>query len=203
MQTLILNHYPLAIRQINDIQQIAKAEDIEFSKLDASINSVIKNMSVLTADETGVQRFEKVLGLKPEAGQSLDDRKICIMAMGNRGKISIKELETMLSQYCEGIRLETNINNMELAVVREESIISIHTIHNILEENLPLNIFYHFLTKLESNANQKIMAVPKIGTRLKIKPQLRQQCKVNGKADLKAVVFCGGDMAVKAQAGKT
>lgn len=33
MQTMILNHYPPVIKQIKDIQQIAKAEDIEFTKL--------------------------------------------------------------------------------------------------------------------------------------------------------------------------
>ena len=58
MQTLILNHYPPVIKQIKEMQQIAKAEDIEFSKLNVSINEVIRNMFVFTADETGVMRFE-------------------------------------------------------------------------------------------------------------------------------------------------
>ena len=75
MQTLILNHYPPVIKQIKEMQQIAKAEDIEFSKLNVSINEVIRNMFVFTADETGVIRFEKLLGIKPKAAQSLDDYK--------------------------------------------------------------------------------------------------------------------------------
>lgn len=33
---MILNHYPPVIKQIKDIQQIAKAEDIEFTKLNMS-----------------------------------------------------------------------------------------------------------------------------------------------------------------------
>ena len=89
MQTLILNHYPPVIKQIKDIQQIAKAEDIEFSKLNTSINEVIRNMFVFTANETGVQRFEKLLGIKPKAAQSLDDRKIYILSMMNRRKMSL------------------------------------------------------------------------------------------------------------------
>lgn len=54
---MILNHYPPVIKQIKDIQQIAKAEDIEFTKLNTSITEVIRNMFVFTADETGVKRF--------------------------------------------------------------------------------------------------------------------------------------------------
>lgn len=38
---MILNHYPPVIKQIKDIQQIAKAEDIEFTKLNTSITEVI------------------------------------------------------------------------------------------------------------------------------------------------------------------
>ena len=88
MQTLILNHYPPVIKQIKEMQQIAKAEDIEFSKLNVSINKVIRNMFVFTADETGVMRFEKLLGIKPKAAQSLDDRKIYILSMMNRRKMT-------------------------------------------------------------------------------------------------------------------
>ena len=54
---MILTHYPPVIKQIKDIQQIAKAEDIEFTKLNTSITEVIRNMFVFTADETGVKRF--------------------------------------------------------------------------------------------------------------------------------------------------
>ena len=57
---MILNHYPPVIKQIKDIQQIAKAEDIEFTKLNTSITEVIRNMFVFTANETGVKRFEKL-----------------------------------------------------------------------------------------------------------------------------------------------
>ena len=63
MQTLILNHYPPVIQQIREIQQIANAEDIEFSKLNRAIDRVIKNMFIFTSDETGVARFEAILGI--------------------------------------------------------------------------------------------------------------------------------------------
>ena len=84
MQEVIINHYPPVIRQIKEIQQIARAEDLEFEKLKAVTTQVIRNMFVYTADETGVKRFEKVFKITPKASQSLEDRKAYILSMMNR-----------------------------------------------------------------------------------------------------------------------
>ena len=150
MQTLILNHYPPVIKQIKEMQQIAKAEDIEFSKLNVSINEVIRNMFVFTADETGVIRFEKLLGIKPKAAQSLDDRKIYILSMMNRRKMSLSELMAMLSNYSEGITLLNDIANMEMIVEINTDAGSLDTLNSIIDEILPLNIYFMFAMQRET-----------------------------------------------------
>jgi len=66
MQTAIINHYPSAIRNIREIQQIATSEDIEFSKLKANMVRILENMFILTADELGISRFENMLKIIPE-----------------------------------------------------------------------------------------------------------------------------------------
>lgn len=150
MQTLILNNYPPVIKQIKDIQQIAKAEDIEFSKLNTSINEVIRNMFVFTANETGVQRFEKLLGIKPKAAQSLDDRKIYILSMMNRRKMSLSELMTMLSNYSEGITILNDIANMEMIVEINTDAGNLDMLNKIIDEILPLNIYFMFAMQREA-----------------------------------------------------
>lgn len=150
MQTLILNHYPPVIKQIKEMQQIAKAEDIEFSKLNVSINEVIRNMFVFTADETGVMRFEKLLGIKPKAAQSLDDRKIYILSMMNRRKMSLSELMAMLSNYSEGITILNDIANMEMIVEINTDAGSLDMLNNIIDEILPLNIYFMFAMQRET-----------------------------------------------------
>lgn len=156
MQTLILNHYPPVIKQIKEIQQIAKAEDIEFSKLNVSINEVIRNMFVFTANETGVQRFEKLLGIKPKAAQSLDDRKIYILSMMNRRKMSLSELMTMLSNYSEGITILSNIANMEMIVEINTDAGSLDMLNSIIDEILPLNIYFMFAMQRETVIKYRI-----------------------------------------------
>jgi hypothetical protein len=156
MQTLILNHYPPVIKQIKEIQQIAKAEDIEFSKLNVSINEVIRNMFVYTADESGVQRFEKILGIKPKAAQSIDDRKIYILSIMNRRKMSLQELTAMLSNYSEGLTLLNNISNMEMIVEINTDAGSLEILNQIIDEILPLNIYFEFALQRETVIKYKI-----------------------------------------------
>lgn len=173
MQTLILNHYPPVLKQIKEIQQITKAEDIEFTKLNSSINEVICNMSVFTANETGVQQFEKLLGIKPKAAQSLEDRKIYIMSVMNGREMSVSEIEALLSQYCKSIELLYDTYTEEVTVKIEESTISIDMMNSILEEILPVNVYYRFLTKVRKTAQNKIIIAQKIGAQLKIKACLK------------------------------
>ena len=156
MQTLILNHYPPVIKQIKEMQQIAKAEDIEFSKLNVSINEVIRNMFVFTADETGVMRFEKLLGIKPKAAQSLDDRKIYILSMMNRRKMSLSELMAMLSNYSEGITILNDIANMEMIVEINTDAGSLDMLNKIIDEILPLNIYFMFAMQRETVIKYRI-----------------------------------------------
>lgn len=156
MQTLILNHHPPVIKQIKDMQQIAKAEDIEFSKLNVSINEVIRNMFVFTADESGVRRFEKLLGITPKAAQSLDDRKIYIISMMNRRKMSLSELTAMLSNYSEGIKLINDMSNMEMIVEINTDAGSLETINNIIDEIIPLNIYFMFALQRETTIKYRL-----------------------------------------------
>lgn len=153
---MILNHYPPVIKQIKDIQQIAKAEDIEFTKLNTSITEVIRNMFVFTADETGVKRFEKLLGITPKTAQSLDDRKIYIISMMNRRKMSLEELTAMLSNYSEGIRLINDMSNFEMIVEINTDAGSLETINSIIDEILPLNIYFEFALQRQTTIKYKL-----------------------------------------------
>lgn len=156
MQGIIINHYPLVIRQIKEMQQIAKAEDIEFEKLKTLTNEVISNMFVFTANETGIARFEKILGITPKAAQSLDDRKIYIISMMNRRRMSLSELTAMLANYSEGIELLNDIANMHMIVTINTDASSVNTLNKIIDEILPMNIYFEFALQRETSIKYRI-----------------------------------------------
>ena len=58
MQTLILNHYPPVIKQIKEMQQIAKAEDIQVS--DEDVAAEIEKMAKAYGMEA--EKVSKFLG---------------------------------------------------------------------------------------------------------------------------------------------
>lgn len=148
MQTLILNHYPPVIKQIREMQQIAKSEDIEFEKLKSSLNGVTLNMFVLTADESGIVRFEKIFGITPQKTQTLDERRLCIIAKTQQGKISLGQLQNMLQEYSPGIKIISHMEDCELEIVIVGDAIDKNVIYKITDEILPLDIWFEILREL-------------------------------------------------------
>lgn len=143
MQEIIINHYPPVIRQIKEIHQIARAEDIEFNKLKVNAKQVSDNMFVLTANEVGLERFENVLNIKSN-NESLSIRRLNILSKLNRGKKTLSDIEKMLDDYVDDIktthdfinstmnlRFDLNISNMKNAIV-------------LLDEILPLDIYLNY-----------------------------------------------------------
>lgn len=113
-------------------------------------------MFVFTADETGVKRFEKLLGITPKAIQSIEDRKIYIISMMNRRKMSLSELTAMLSNYSEGITLNNDITNMEMIIEINTDAGSLETLNNIIDEILPMNIYFEFALQRETTIKYKL-----------------------------------------------
>lgn len=185
MQTLILNHYPPVIRQIKEIQQIAKAEDIEFSKLYVSINEVINNQFLFTANEIGIQHFEKILGIKPKAKQSLEDRKIYILSKLNQHKMSLSELVAILQGYAD-ISIKTNYDEGTLMLETTSNTLNAAIVYNMIDEIIPLNVHIKVRTVTQTKkAGVNIKTVYGYGEKIKVKCFLAGDIKVNPKQNIK------------------
>lgn len=142
MQTLISNHYPPVIKQIEEIKQIALAEDIEFSKLNVSIDKVIRNMFIFTADKTGIERYEHLFGIIPKASQSIEERRAIILFQANRRKMSLSELHAMLSGYLPGVQFVIDKKKMKLVVTIGVDAGNVEILRNTIDEILPLNVYF-------------------------------------------------------------
>lgn len=141
MQTTIINHYPSVIKQIKEIQQIAKAEDIEFSKLNGATEKVLNNMFVFMADETGVIRFETILGINNQL-KDLKARKLQIIAKLCKRKMSLSDLKLLIENYVEGLEMRCNIDELEIKTemggMERDKLLAVI---KILDDFIPLNIF--------------------------------------------------------------
>lgn len=138
----IINYYPPIIKQIKIIQQIAKAEDIEFEKLNAEKDKIEQNMFVLTADEIGVERFEKILNID-NALTDIESRKLYILANLCKSRLNLTDIKQMINIYAEEMEFICDINNMEIVIklmgTERDKLI---TINKIIDDFIPLNIYY-------------------------------------------------------------
>ncbi len=144
MQEGIIKYYPQILRNIKEIQQIANVEDCEFAKLKEEMATVLKNMFISTANEEGVHKFENMLGIVPKTMQTLNDRKILIMAMMNRRKLSISEIRAMLEEYSGEIEVNPDYDLEELIVKGSDEVSNISTIYKILDELISMQVYIRF-----------------------------------------------------------
>lgn len=140
----IINYYPPVVSQIKEIQQIAAAEDREFSKLAAASDGILRNMFISTADENGIARFEKLSGVIPDTSMTLEERKMHVLAVANKCKMTLLELMFMLSAYPGSIKLSCDYTASELFVDAGEDVTGTRVIYNILDSFLPLQVYIIF-----------------------------------------------------------
>ncbi len=147
MQTLIINHYPPVIQQIKEIQKIAKAEDIEFSKLKENTEEVIKDMFLFTATESGIIKLEDILGIKSKEEQSIEERRNYLYYSMNQRKMSLSELEKMFFNS-EKVCLEPDYDAEEIKVWIDTQTRNLKIIFEMLDNLLPLQIYIYFILEI-------------------------------------------------------
>lgn len=147
MQTLILNHYPPIVQQFKEIQEITKAEEIEFSKLKEKTEEVIKNMFLFTATESGISKLETILGIKPKEEQSIEERRNYLYYSMNQRKMSLSELQKMFFDL-EKIYLEPDYNLEEIRVWIDTQAKNLKLIFEMLDNLLPLQIYIYFVLEI-------------------------------------------------------
>ena len=159
----ILEYYPPIIKQIKEIQQIAKAEDKEFLKLAHESENVINNMFISTSNEEGVKRFEKLLGIIPDNGRTLEERRQDVIIHMNTPctyRTLLNKLEVL---YGAGnYEISRDLKNYSInVVVHSELRGQKKALETMLDYFLPMNIVFsaknevlrHFIIPIPAEMN--------------------------------------------------
>lgn len=141
----IIDYYPGVIGQIREIQQITAAEDLEFERLGKESRNVLDNMYILTANETGIAKFEKVLGIEPDPNISIEKRRLNILTKYGRKKLNLGQIRVLIHSFSEGAELENDYADMHTKVILYRQPENIAEIEKMLEDIIPLNIYISFV----------------------------------------------------------
>lgn len=89
----IIEWIPYAFRDIVEFQALAAAEDFEIDELHAVLETMMNDQFINDATETGIRRWERMLGINPALSATLDERRWAIL---NKLNINIPYTITML-----------------------------------------------------------------------------------------------------------
>lgn len=72
---VLKEYWPRCLQELIEFQQIANAEQPEFEKVVSDVKSAADDFFLVSLSEYGCERWEKILGLSVEPGDTLQDRR--------------------------------------------------------------------------------------------------------------------------------
>lgn len=79
----IVEYFPDVISKSEYMRNLANAEDLGLSLLKNNYDEIFKNLYVETATVDGIERYEQMLGILHKLDDSLEDRRVAILAKLN------------------------------------------------------------------------------------------------------------------------
>lgn len=137
-------YLPKFVRDYREIKETMEAEQPSVDEAWEDVGKVMNDQFVDTATESGIARYEKILGIKPKATHTLDERRFNILTkMNEQLPFTMETLENTLLQLCgkDGCSLFLNENayalTVKLALTNENNI---QAVTDMLNRMLPANM---------------------------------------------------------------
>ncbi len=97
----ILNYLPPVLREIGDFAQIASAEQEQFDGAEKAVADLKDNLFLSSLIETGVSRWETILGILPKAEDDLPTRRFRVAALlEGKTPYTLLSLKARLAALC-------------------------------------------------------------------------------------------------------
>ena len=119
MVSNLLEYFPAVFKDIREYQAVSLVETPEIKNLDLALLETMNNQFVLTLNENGCSRWEKILKIKKMDTDTLSDRRFRIQAKLNEQlPYSKRSLETQLANLCgaNGYELLMDKQNYKLSI---------------------------------------------------------------------------------------
>ena len=147
---VLKEYWPRCLQELIEFQQIANAEQPEFEKVVSDVKSAADDFFLVSLSEYGCERWEKILGLSAEPGDTLQDR---------RDRILIKYLDQLpytyrtllkyLATVSEDFTVTLNENAYDLYIrIRLEGYAQRDALAATLGQMIPANLILRLRTDI-------------------------------------------------------
>lgn len=108
----LLNFLPLFVQEYREIQAIMNAENTEIQKAENETETILNNQFIESCNSQGITRFEELLGITSNAGDSLQLRIQRVLEKWNEKTVNTyKTLQQKLDVLCGENNYEINLDN--------------------------------------------------------------------------------------------
>ena len=143
-KTDLLSYLPNYLKEYTELKAALEAENPEFDSLWKAAARVLSNFFILTADEYGMGRYEKLLGIYPEPWLSLEERReIVLIRWFSRLPYTYRMLLMQLGRLCEeGFKAEKSFEDDYYLGVEtyDENWVKALEIRRLMLKMVPANI---------------------------------------------------------------
>lgn len=151
----LVSYLPPFMQDFKELRSALESENIEFSLVWNAADKALSNEFISTADEYGISRFEKMLGISPLPEDSLENRRRRVQTQWlNNVPCTMKGLIKKLIVLCGDADFtitEKFINYLiEIEVKRQGAFFgNPEELDNLMYKMLPCNMLYGFCLSTE------------------------------------------------------
>lgn len=140
----LISYLPPVLQNIRELQVITDSENPEFQLVFDTSEKVLGNLFIHDADEAGIKRYEKILGIKPSSNDTLETRRFRVLSRWNdrmpyTWKALLEKLDTLCGEGNYTIILKNDEYTIDLTTylgVYGE----FNELSNLLEKVIPCNL---------------------------------------------------------------
>ena len=157
----LIDHLPPFMQEFREMQHIMNAAGPEIQQLCDELERVKNNQFILSCDEQGIARYEKMLKITPSASDSLETRRFNVWMKYNDTKVyTDRALEEMLKSFCgpDGYKIISNYReyllHMDVCLPVKNSYDSTY---DMLKKIVPTNLVTTISNKLNEDAKGDLL----------------------------------------------
>ncbi len=151
----ILSYLPDFYRDFRESQKIAEIQEKFLKEAIVEAQEVFKELFILLAQNFGLEKFEKMLGISTYLGKSVEERRFEILAkLNGLSNYSFEKVFLLLVSLCGKENVEMKYNEKEFHLIiklklraKEKEEIA----RRVLYEILPCNIFIEIEIEFNSH----------------------------------------------------
>lgn len=140
----LIKHLPSFVQEYREIQGVMNAENPELQAVADTSEKIKDNLFVLSTDEEGIERYEKMFGITPSNGEELFDRQTKVLTKyTNSVTYTLRGLIERLNIICgvDGYTLEMDANAYFIKVGLDFKVRnSVNVVSTMLQTMIPANM---------------------------------------------------------------